>query len=271
MVPSVKVSSFAVRVAAQLGLACVLGPACVHPNATPVSLAAGQAETAELPAEFELLCWNTHKQRRRGFERELERFAEGAELVLLQEAVGVEPAWSQLDAARAWTMVVTFEYGRARVETGVATGTSATPVRERPELSPGTEPLVRTSKSALLTWVALAGAEAPLLLVNLHGINFRPARFLAEQLDELDEAIAAHPGPVILAGDLNTWSPARREVVRAFIERHALRSVFADDEEPRLDAVYVRGLEVRKAEVIDTRSSDHPALRVGLASPAAPP
>lgn len=250
----------------------MLGPGCVHINAAPETLGAGQAELDRLPANFELLSWNAHKQRHRDFERVLLRHAEGVELVLLQEAVGAEPPWARLDGSRRWTMVVPFEYGRARVETGVATGSRAALLGEQPELSPGTEPLVGTRKSALLSWIELTDAEAPLLLINLHGVNFRPACFLAAQLGEFDAVILAHPGPVIVAGDLNTWSSARREVVRAFAERHGLRSAFDDGDAPRLDAIYLRGLEVREAEVIDTRSSDHPVMRVELApAPARPP
>lgn len=243
----------------------VLVTSCVHASLEPASLGAGQASATVLPAEFTLLSWNTHKQRHRRFEAELRRFAAGVELVLLQEATEADPVWSLLPNAHAWTLVVAFEYGRASLANGVATGSTVTPTREQALLSPTREPLTCTPKSALVSWVELADDGGSLLLVNLHGINFRRAAALDAQLRVLDELLAAHSGPAVVAGDFNTWSRARREVVAAFASRHELVSPFAGGPDLRFDNVYVRGLTIVAAEVLTSRSSDHDALRVELA------
>jgi endonuclease/exonuclease/phosphatase (EEP) superfamily protein YafD len=245
----------------------VLASGCVHPSLGPETLAAGQAAASQLPAEFELLSWNVHKQRSRRFEAELLRFGADVELLLLQEAIEAEPVWSLLPAEHGWTLVVAFEYGRADVATGVATGSVAVPLREQALLSPVREPVLRTPKSALLSWVEIEGAGESLLVINLHGINFRRAPALEAQLRAFDEPLDAHAGPVIVAGDFNTWSARRREVVETFAARHRLASPFRGEPEPRLDNVYVRGLDVREAEVLKSRSSDHDALRVTLELP----
>ncbi len=243
-------------------LAGALG--CVHPSEVPMTIDAGKAETQQLPSRFDLVSWNTHKQRHRGFSTELERFAAGAELLLLQEAVDVPPAWTELPAARAWILVVAFELRRHTVKTGVATGSTADPRRWQAMLTAKTEPFANTPKSSLLTWFDVDGASASLLVVNLHGINFRSAPALDAQLRALDGPISAHSGPVLVAGDFNTWSGNRREVVEEFVARHGLSTVFADGEAPRLDHVYVRGLVVHATQVLDSRSSDHDAVRVEL-------
>lgn len=247
-------------------IGCAL--ACVYPRLTPTTLGSGQADVAELPAEFALLSWNIHKQRGRGFAAELSRFGEGVELLVLQEAREREPVWALLSNARAWTLVITFEYGRDEIATGVATGSSATPTRERAVFSPIREPVIRTPKSALLSWIEIAGSDSPLLLVNLHAINFRFAAALDAQLRALDEVIAAHTGPLVVAGDFNTWSRARRVVVEQFVARHDLASGFLGGAEvTHFDHVYVRGLVVHQAVVLPSRSSDHDALRLELALP----
>ena len=240
--------------------------ACVAPNGRPQTHHAGTATRAALPSSFELLCWNVHKQRQRGFAEELRSFSRGAELVLLQEGVSVEPAWELTAAPRRWTLVEAFAYRRSRVGTGVATASGAAVLKEQALLSPGREPFSRTPKSTLLTWVAVEGSPEALLIANLHGLNFRPARQLAEQLATLDVAFAGHRGPLLVAGDFNTWTPARRRVVELFAQRHGLRPAFTGRGAPRLDAVYLRGLELRGAEVLDSRSSDHDALFVELAA-----
>jgi endonuclease/exonuclease/phosphatase (EEP) superfamily protein YafD len=254
-------------VAAVVAAVIALGLGCVHPSLEPTILTADQARTAELPAEFELLSWNVYKQRRPRFEDELLRFSAGVELLLLQEATEEAPLWPPQAGQRAWTLVVAFELGRERKASGVATGTTATPVRERALLSPVREPLTRTPKSALLTWIELEHHDAALLLVNLHGINFRRAAALEAQLREIGEAIAGHLGPLLVAGDFNTWSPRRRAVVSEFAERHGLESPFAALPGRRLTDIYLRGLQVRAVEILPSRSSDHDALRVDLALP----
>jgi endonuclease/exonuclease/phosphatase (EEP) superfamily protein YafD len=240
----------------------------VHPRVEPASLGAGRAPTSALPAEFALLSWNTHKQRHPRFEAELLRFEVGVDVVLLQEATQIRPVWSLLPSERAWTLVVAFEYGRSEIATGVATGSFARPLDEQVLLSPVREPLLKTPKSSLASWIEIDGEDHPLLLVNLHGINFRRAAALDAQLRTLDELLEAHPGPTVVAGDFNTWSVRRREVLAAFAQRHALVSTFEGRPRPRLhDDVYVRGLEIVDAEVLRSHSSDHDALRVELRVP----
>jgi endonuclease/exonuclease/phosphatase (EEP) superfamily protein YafD len=128
--------------------------------------------------------------------------------------------------------------------------------------------VIRTPKSTLLSWIEIAGSDAPLLLVNLHAINFRLAAALDAQLQSLDAVIEAHVGPLVVAGDFNTWSRRRRVVVEEFVARHALMSAFPGiTEVTRFDQVYLRGLVVRDAAVLKSRSSDHDALRIELALP----
>lgn len=245
-------------------LATATATACVHRVDGPELAHAGDAPEAALGPRFTLLSWNTHKQRERGFEAELRRLAAGVELIALQEVVDPPGPWLALDGGRDWSLVVAFELGRDRVATGVATASTVEPVAEQGLHTPGTEPLTRTPKSMLVSEFALAGGGQRLVLVNLHGINFRPARALAAQLGELDARLDDHHGPLLVVGDFNTWSRARREVVAAFVARHRLASAFAPGQGPRLDAVYLRGLELIEAEIVDARSSDHDALRVSL-------
>jgi len=248
-----------------LAIACVVQAACVHVPSELGSLGAGQASATVLPVQFTLLSWNLHKQRHPRFEAELLRFGVGVELLVLQEAVEWEPVWSLLPGEHAWTLVIAFEYGCDRTAAGVATGSVAAPLRQQPLLSPIREPLLRTPKSSLATWFEVEGERGPMLLVNLHGINFRPAGALDAQLRELDPLLAAHEGPLVVAGDFNTWSGRRREILAAFVARHRLRSAYEDRPRPRLhDDVYVRDLLVLDAEVLASRSSDHDGLRVEL-------
>ncbi len=244
---------------ARLALVLALVAGCVHVPEAPVTLSGGSAPRSELPETFELLCWNIYKERRRGVVPELERFAARADLVLLQEAVRPDTL-----PTRSWTMVQAFRFVRGGAPAGVATGSVAPPMQQLPLHSPEREPFARTPKSALVTKVPIEG-DAVLLVVNVHGVNFRRADALHDQLAALEPIVAEHVGPVVVAGDFNTWSPRRVAVVDAFAARLGLAPVFTDRGGPRLDGVFQRGLSVRHADVLTTRSSDHAALRVRFA------
>lgn len=149
--------------------------------------------------------------------------------------------------------------------TGVATWARG-PAQDLSPRRTESRDLYGTPKSALLSTHPLAGGQR-LLAVNVHGINLRRADLLARQLRSVEAAVAEHVGPVVVAGDFNTWSRRRFAVVEAFALRLGLMRVFAGPDAPKLDAVFVRGLEVEHARVVETRHSDHDALVVLLRVP----
>ncbi len=79
---------------------------------------------------------------------------------------------------------------------------------------------------------------------------------------------------MIVAGDFNTWTAARREVVDEVTRRMGLTPVLpAVDTRSRflgqqVDYVFVRGLEVVHAEAPEVGSSDHNPVLATLRLPA---
>jgi endonuclease/exonuclease/phosphatase (EEP) superfamily protein YafD len=145
-----------------------------------------------------------------------------------------------------------------------------------PLVSPRTEPVVKTPKTALVTSYALAGEGASLLVVNVHALNFVSADTLALHLDQLEDRMRPHEGPILLGGDFNAWSDEKQERLRALAARLALVEVAFDgrseDEDGRtkvfgnaLDYAFVRGLRVESARVEVSERSDHNALVLELA------
>ena len=90
------------------------------------------------------------------------------------------------------------------------------------------------------------------------------------QFADLADLMGQHQGPIILAGDLNTWSDSRQAVVDELMSWHGLEPVsFEPDLRTRvfgrvLDHIYIRGLRALSAEVIPVGTSDHNPLRVRL-------
>lgn len=249
-------------------------------SSPPPVLLAGHPAPALPRAGIDVLVWNVKKAERAAWAPEFAALAPGKELVLLQEAYAA-PRMNEPLAARPelqWLMGPSFVFARRPGEpaTGVVVGSAAAATSRQVFVTSDTEPLAGTPKAALVATYELEGSAEPLLVVCIHGINFRRAHALVAQLDALEPVIAAHRGPVILAGDLNTHHRPRMAAVEAFAARLRLESVFdnrpacrraASDGRRRfgrwpLDHVYVRGLVVEDARVEAARGSDHDPLIV---------
>ena len=84
----------------------------------------------------------------------------------------------------------------------------------------------------------------------------------------MTEILLNHQGPMILAGDFNTWSEERLAIIEEIAARLSLtpanfktdlvRKVFGYT----VDRVYYRGLTLQVASIIEVSSSDHNPLWV---------
>ena len=236
-------------------------------NAGPVAL--------PLPGpDFRVLSWNLHKNDDPGWEADLTRFAAASDLLLIQESALTAGLQRVLrDAGYDWLLASSFMLNDCA--TGVLSAARVRPTSACVQRS--LEPLLRLPKSALITRYEVTGVAQQLAVANLHSINFTLGLdAYRTQLEAIARELAEHRGPVIVAGDLNTWSSARLEVVEDVMQHLGLVSVPAGlDGRSRflghqVDHIFVRDLEVVHAEVPKVASSDHNPvlleLRVASAS-----
>jgi endonuclease/exonuclease/phosphatase (EEP) superfamily protein YafD len=220
------------------------------------------------PRSIRIASWNVHKQSDPGWGAELGGLIAANDVLLLQEA-GVDRELRDAieRGGLSWVLASAFEYLGA--EYGVLTATRVQPAGACTLRA--YEPLLGIPKAALITRFRLEGRDTTLAIANLHTINFTPgtAAYRA-QLDAIGDTLAAHRGPVVLAGDFNTWNDARLEALRDVTSRLSLVPVaFAVDERQRFlgrifDWIYVRGVEVIDATAWAVTSSDHNPLAVTL-------
>jgi endonuclease/exonuclease/phosphatase (EEP) superfamily protein YafD len=225
-------------------------------------LPASFAASAPLdPHAIRLVSWNIHKQADAGWLRDLRRFTRQSDIVLLQEAVLDLPIRRLIDdEGFTWTMASSFEFGGADI--GVMTASRVAP-RDVCTLR-ADEPLLHIPKSAVVAWYALPGRAQTLAIANVHATNFALSLdAYRRQLDALADALAPHRGPLIIAGDFNTWSAGRTEVLQKVASRLGstevrlpanARSRFLGHE---VDHIYVRGLVPIDARGVSVTSSDH--------------
>jgi endonuclease/exonuclease/phosphatase (EEP) superfamily protein YafD len=282
--------------AATLLLALASGCAGVylHAEALPSSpvLPAGHPAAA-LPRDgIDVLVWNVKKAQRAAWQPEFEALARDKELVLLQEVYlprMVEPLAARTELQWLMSPSFAFAWRLGAPTTGVAIGSAARALDHRTFVTIDTEPFTATPKAAIAAIYELEAADDQgpperLLVVSMHGINFRPAHALEAQLRALEPIIGDHDGPVLFAGDLNTHHRPRMAALEQFAARVGLRSVF--DNTPRdrssrdartryggwpLDHVYVRGLVVDEARVAaEARGSDHEPMVLRLSTAPRP-
>ncbi len=131
------------------------------------------------------------------------------------------------------------------------------------------EPVLKTPKAALVTSYALENGPEGLMVVNLHATLIRTIKRAVEELDHLIHQLPLHQGPIIFAGDFNTFTPRYFKAVAGKLEELGLHYVPIPGDPRRpvdhLDQLFVRGLQVKEIWV-DTRikSSDHFPIRAIL-------
>lgn len=212
------------------------------------------------PARIRVITWNIHKEADAGWQEDLARLAQASDVVLLQEATLLDPLQGVLrDANLHWVMASSFLY--RDVDIGVLSAARVPFVAHCTQRV--TEPLLRLPKSSVVTWLPIAGTTRTLAVANVHSINFSLLLDeYEEQFDGIAKALANHDGPIVFAGDLNTWTQARLAALDRIAQRLGLvaipfepgRSKFLGRE---VDHILVRGLEVTGAAAIAVTSSDH--------------
>ena len=221
----------------------------------------------EFSGDLEILSWNIQKASNDGWAQDLAVLADEVNLAFIQEA----SVQAELSNAINSPLYQTFAAGYAdsTQQTGVMTLSTTSPIGQCSLTS--WEPWLGTPKATSVAEFPLAGREDRLLTINLHAVNFALGLHdLRQQFRALAELLEQHQGPVILAGDLNTWSGQRQTVVDNFTNEFGLGAIaFNPDLRTTvfgraLDHIYIRGLQAQSAQAIPVTSSDHNPLRVRL-------
>ncbi|TKB50256.1 endonuclease/exonuclease/phosphatase family protein [Ferrimonas sediminicola] len=205
-------------------------PATTQAWVMPAATAATD-DPAPLPQRFSLISWNVHKQLGEpGWQREFAEMQQAytPDLLTLQEA-NVHPEDAPEMAPYHYAFGANLQQSGGG-QSGVMSLTSTPILSARLKLTTPAEPITHTPKATLLTQVAL-GDKQSLMLVNIHGINFVTNSDYRQQLDRLEAQIANHQGPVIFAGDFNTWSSQRQTLLSALARRQGLSKVAFSDQD----------------------------------------
>ncbi len=216
--------------------------------------------------EFTVLVWNVFKYKRENLFSDLKKLSEVSDIMMIQEAMHTSE-WQETFSQQ---MPFSFSFFKSfctenNQATGVKNAARFKLMNDVILVSPGREPILNTPKVSGISRVDIPGYGS-VLIVNIHAINFVSDGVFKDHISQVADYIATQPGPVIWAGDFNTWSPSRQKFLDA--KTKALQLVHVnpvnDDRKQILDHIYVRGFDIVNAEVLKHTSSDHRPLMAVL-------
>ena len=223
-----------------------------------------------MPDAFGMLCWNVYKNNRKhpGFQAFLHKEVEKRviDLILFQEASFRDNHHFELphfsyDAAANLEFKGEFY--------GVLTASKIESTHAKAYLSEGRESMFGPHKSLLLSDYTFNDGSS-LLILNVHAINFRENQRYNKELERFLTLVETYQGPMILAGDFNSWNNKRMEKLQNIAEKLSLKAVsFAEADKVKsfmgktLDFIFYRELDLIEAVVMDEHKlSDHNPLFV---------
>lgn len=234
-----------------------------------------QTNGAFAQKDFSILVWNVFKGVKKDLFKEFPKLAPKYDLLILQEAYTIPEMLKMFESSpHHYTMAGSFIYKPQQVTTGVATGSRVKAVKEIAIQSKYKEPIVDTTQMCLASEYPITSSKENLLVVNVHAIVFVPSDHLFHQLDQFKAMIEKHKGPVIFAGDFNTWDEMKLKYLMRMVKHLKLSSIeYAPDIRRKfknypLDHLFYRGLKLRYARVMQmTGSSDHNPIEAGFTLP----
>ncbi len=219
------------------------------------------------PEQIILLNWNAHKETGLLWQDALQSLLSGVDLLTLQEGALTDDLRGLLSRTFTGSWILASAFTQSGNHTGVLNAS-----RIAPDFSCSfrvAEPIIIVPKTALITRYPIVGTNKTLLLVNMHMVNFSLATAAyREQLRNAFLLINQHQGPLLIAGDFNSWSDGRMEIIQHFADGLGAEAVeFSEDNRTTvfghtLDHIFHRGLEQIEAVVPLVQVSDHNPMRV---------
>ncbi|MBT6324344.1 MAG: endonuclease/exonuclease/phosphatase family protein [Bdellovibrionales bacterium] len=247
------------------------------PDATDVIVTMGAASKKLLdPTSIKLLVWNMYKGKNESWEDDFNYLKENRDILVLQESLMNDHMEGILnnDNDFSYLLATSFVYKKGKKRTGVVTGSSVLPVNSYHKKSRDLEWIGLTPKAMLFTEYLLSGYKETLLVVNIHAINSVPWFILARQLKQAGKKIKKHDGPVVFAGDFNTWTKKKIKYMRKYLTSVGLVEVNFPNGDKRmkssftkkiLDYIWIKDLNYTNSYVWeDIEGADHKAMSVEL-------
>ncbi len=230
----------------------------------------GLACAKHVPNIFSLLCWNVYKNNQNNAKftqfLESENQKRNVDFMLFQEAGFRDEKCFEL-AHFSYDGAANLEFRKQFY--GVLTASRVESYDAKAYLSEGRESLFGPHKSLLQSYYTFEDGSS-LLILNVHAINFRENQRYNKELERFLHLLKAHKGPMILAGDFNSWNKNRMQKLTEITKALSLTCVdFKKTGKVKsfmgktLDFIFYRDLKLLDGEVMEGHKlSDHNPLFV---------
>lgn len=239
------------------------------PSAENVMERFGNYSNYVLKPEFKILVWNNYKGEKKGWKSDYQKLIKDKDILLLQEYYSATMQDLETDLFFSYDTATSFIYLKQDyAKTGVSTGANAMAYKAFFDRSYYKEPIINTPKVSVLTTYDLENCEKDLLVVNTHAVNFVTTKRFRHQIRSIANKISMHNGPVIWAGDFNTWTDKKLRALNKIAKDIGLTMVnnYKNDHRLRvfkkpLDHILYKDLELIEAKVeASINTSDHKPL-----------
>jgi endonuclease/exonuclease/phosphatase (EEP) superfamily protein YafD len=228
------------------------------------------------PQSIKVLVWNMYKGQNPSWREDFLSLSQNKDVLLLQEIYTTDLMLDTFaESDFGFEMATSFLNSKeGYLATGVGNASKVKPLSIFYQRSPDLEPFIKTPKMVSFTEFALEGEKEKVIFISIHAINFVSARKLERQLMQVEQFLRTWKGPVVFAGDFNTWSKKKIGVMRGMARRLGLSEVQFDPNEDdrmetfgnKLDYIFTKGLRHLNSKVHGSiLGSDHKALEVELA------
>jgi endonuclease/exonuclease/phosphatase (EEP) superfamily protein YafD len=230
---------------------------------------------------FKILSWNIEKQDNPNWYSAFQSFLNkdnSPNIILLQEAKLNNDLRDKVKN-KYWGFSPNL-YSKG-FYSGVLIASDIQPISMIPKISNGREPVFPFAKSMLFNIYKIS-PNKELLVVNIHALNFTAIKFwnIGSEFDEqimlISNLVKNHNGPVIVAGDFNTWSSKRMSFLDSTLSKAGLiKNNFGNSKSKittcplpflcnsnPLDHIFYRGLTPKLSRVELNKNSDHNPLIV---------
>lgn len=221
------------------------------------------------PQKIEVMIWNQYKGKERSFRREYQRLTHAKDVLILQETLLDKDMKQIYGSNRDFHSIfaASFVYRFSKKPTGVTSASTVKASSYLAQRSRGVEIVGSTPKMILFATYPIKGRAEELMTVNIHALNSVTWQTLAVQLLDALKVVKEHDGPVVFAGDFNTWSKNKMNYLKSAMKKAGLEEVQFEHSERKmkvfgreLDHAFTRGLKITNAVVEKTDGADHQPL-----------
>ena len=225
------------------------------------------------PNSINIIVWNILKSKRKNWIEDFLYISKNKDILILQEGLlneRYQSFYTHEMFEYQFDMAVSFLYLK-KSPTGTMIGSKVKPISTTIIRTLYREPIVKTPKTSIYSIYDIEGKSKKLLVVSIHGLNFKKNIYLKKQIRAIFDNISHHNGPIIFAGDFNTWNKDRTIFLKSIMKENKFEeAIFDRDQRMKvfgypLDYVFLKDIYIKKAEVLSSiKSSDHAPLSLEL-------